>query len=469
MISVENLNRGLLILFLLCNLPSYAQEPLENYEYYTIQEIILKGNKITREEVILRELAFELGDQVDVSALPQKISRSKENLLNTSVFNFVTITYTAQSDSLSVLIEMQERWYIWPYPVLEHADINFSSFLKNQEWSRIDYGLFLLINNFRGRKEILKLKTIFGYNNELNLYYYNPYIDKQQKVGLGAEIRYIRNHEVPFKVSNNELEYLKLAKDYARKTIEISNFYTYRPRLYTHHLINFKYSNISISDSVLSLNGNYFFDQQNKIQLITIGYIYNYDKRDSKVYPLEGPRFNFSVQRNGLGILNKSGNFKLKMIADENMSLSKNFFLTTSFVGQLNLNDKSSFYFSKAIGYDNYLRGMEYYVSNGNSFYISKTNLKYQIIPQTKFNINFIPSKKFSKIHIALYTNVFFDTGYVDSDYTLNNTITNEFLYSGGVGIDLVTYYDKVLRIEYSLNKFGEHGLFVHLGAPIIE
>jgi hypothetical protein len=64
---------------------------------------------------------------------------------------------------------------------------------------------------------------------------------------------------------------------------------------------------------------------------------------------------------------------------------------------------------------------------------------------------------------------LFFDTGYANSEHVINSKLTNEFLYSGGLGIDLVTYYDKVLRIEYSLNKFGEHGIFFHLAAPIID
>ncbi len=459
-----------LILFLLVFIPfSIHSQVHTEHKNVIINSISLKGNKLTKNDIILRELVFKLGDEIVQSELTEKISRSKENLLNTSLFNFVTIDYSIDSNKLNVYIEMQERWYVWPYPVLEHADRNFSSFLKNQEWSRIDYGLFLLINNFRGRKEVLKLKTIFGYNNEFNVYYYNPYIDKSQRIGAGIDVRYIRNHEVPYTIYNDELKYLKLTDQYAREKLQISNFYTFRPQLNTYHLINIKYSSISIEDSVLLLNGNYFFDKNSEIDFFTLGYIYNYDNRDSKIYPLKGFRFHFTIHRNGFGILTSSGNFKIKTIIEENYPISKRLFINTSAEGQVNLNDKSSFYFSEAIGYDNYLRGMEYYVSNGNIFYISKTNLKFEIIPQKNFNVKFIRSDKFGKVHFALYSNIFFDTGYVNSDYTLNNSITNEFLYSGGIGIDLVTYYDKVLRIEYSLNKFGEHGIFFHLGAPIIE
>ena len=460
------------LIYIICSFifinSSYSYE-CDSLEIVSISEIIIHGNKVTKEKVILRELLFKKGDKISLSHLQTLVSKSRENLLNTSLFNFVTIKFIKNLSRIRILIELHERWYIWPYPVLEHADRNFSSFLENQKWSRIDYGLFVLINNFRGRNELLKLKSIFGYNNRFVLYYYKPFIDKKQKIGLGFDIDYFQNHEVSYHITNNELDYLKLTGRFARKTLKLSNFYTYRPRLYTNHRLNIKYTNVSINDSVLSLNNNYFFDKENNISFLTIGYNFDYDKRDSKIYPRKGSRIFFSASQNGIGILSNNGNIVFNSILEENHQLAEKLFINTSMFGQLNFNNLNSFYFSEAIGYDNYLRGMEYYVSNGNSYYISKTNLKYEIIPQTNFNLNFIPTDKFSKVHYALYLNLFFDTGYVDSEFTFNNNLTNEFLYSGGIGIDLVTYYDKVLRIEYSMNKFGEHGIFFHLGAPLIE
>jgi len=459
----------LLIAILLSSLASFSQIESNGSTIVNISEITIDGNQITKEKVIYRELLFKQGDKISLDELPVLISKSRDNLLNTSLFNFVTIDYTIDLNNIKFSIKFQERWYIWPYPVLEHTDRNLSSFLRNAEWSRVDYGLFVLINNFRGRKEILKLKTIFGYNEELVLHYYKPFIDKKQKIGFGFEFDYFQNHEVSYGISNDKLEYLKLNSKYARNTLRISNFYSYRPYVYTSHVIDFRYIKVSVNDSVFDLNNNYFFDQRNQIEFFTIIYDVDYDKRDSKIYPLKGYRINFSATKNGIHILSGKGNFVLKTILEENYQISNRFFLNTSFLAQANFNNNNSFYFSEAIGYDNYLRGMEYYASNGDSYYISKTNFKFGIIPQTKFNLNFIPSDKFSKVHYALYMNLFFDTGYVDSDYTFSNNLTNDFLYSGGIGIDLVAYYDKVLRIEYSLNKFGEHGIFFHLGAPIIK
>jgi outer membrane protein assembly factor BamA len=442
---------------------SFSQDSL------IVSNINLHGNDITKDQIIYRELLFCDGQYIAKSDLETLIQKSKNNLLNTSLFNFVTIGYNIDESIVKIDVDLQERWYIWPYPVLEHADRNFSSFLNNQEWSRIDYGLFVLINNFRGRMETLKLKTIFGFNKSYSLSYYKPYIDEKQKFGIGAEFNYIKNKEVAFQIMGDELQYLKLENTFGRERIDGTFYLTYRPHIYLEHLGAFQYNYTAIEDSLFSLNENYFYNDNNSIRFFSLIYNFDYDKRDSKIYPLKGFRVSSSLIKKGLGILETSGPFYIKSILENNIQLSRKFYFNTSVEGKYSFNNLNSFYFSQAIGYDNYLRGMEYYVSNGSNYYISKSNLKLELIPQTNLNLNFLQSKKFSKAHYALYVNLFMDTGYVDSNTNVTSCLSNQFLYSGGVGIDFVTYYDKVLRIEYSMNKFGEHGIFFHLGAPIIE
>ncbi len=453
-----------LLLILIIKLNSNAQD------IYIVDNIDIQGNDVTKEKIVLRELMFQLSDTINLEELVFLIEKSRENLLNTSLFNFATITYSKLTPNrIQIKVDLQERWYIWPYPIFEHADRNLSSYLYNKEWSRIDYGMFVLINNFRGRKEVLKLKTIFGYNQSYVVSYYNPFINKHQKLGIGLDLKYIRNKELAYFIEKNKLQYMQVEKDFARKTMDLTAYFTYRPYIYTNHILGFNYLYANISDSVLELNQNYFFTKENNLKILSLEYIVDYDARDSKIYPLKGLRFYSSVTKKGIGVFENEGPFFIKNILEENIQIKKRLYLNTSIFGKYSLNNHNSFYFSEAIGFDNYLRGMEYYISNGMNYYISKSNLKFEILPQTKLNINFLPTDKFSKAHFAIYCNIFFDTGFVDSKNNIQTNISNEFLYSGGIGVDFVTYYDKVLRIEYSLNKFGEHGLFFHLGAPIID
>ena len=47
-----------------------------------------------------------------------------------------------------------------------------------------------------------------------------------------------------------------------------------------------------------------------------------------------------------------------------------------------------------------------------------------------------------------------------------NNNLTNSLLIGRGISLDYVTYYDKLLRIEFSVNHLGEKGVFLHFSNP---
>jgi hypothetical protein len=34
------------------------------------------------------------------------------------------------------------------------------------------------------------------------------------------------------------------------------------------------------------------------------------------------------------------------------------------------------------------------------------------------------------------------------------------------VGLDFVTYYDQVFRLDFAINRYGEYGFFFHIETP---
>ena len=71
--------------------------------------------------------------------------------------------------------------------------------------------------------------------------------------------------------------------------------------------------------------------------------------------------------------------------------------------------------------------------------------------------------EQFKNFHYALYLSINADVGYVYNDLHLPyNKLPNSFLFGYGIGVELVTIYDKVLKLNYSLTNFGEHGIFIH-------
>ena len=128
-----------------------------------IHQLVLKGNKQTKDFVILREIPLKEGDVLTHEELEFNLQQAYSNLKNTSLFNFIKIECHITNKQLATIIfDLEERWYIWPNPILDYSDRNLSTFLKNKRWDRLNYGLYLRIENFRGRNELVKLKAIGG-------------------------------------------------------------------------------------------------------------------------------------------------------------------------------------------------------------------------------------------------------------------------------------------------------------------
>ena len=92
-----------------------------------IKEIIITGNKKTKNEIILRELSFNTKQNIDLKNLEKEITKSTNNLTNLNLFNFIEISYNInEQKDLFIKINIVERWYIWPYPIFEISE-NFTS------------------------------------------------------------------------------------------------------------------------------------------------------------------------------------------------------------------------------------------------------------------------------------------------------------------------------------------------------
>src|SRR5688500_624063 len=93
------------------------------YDYFIVNNVLVLGNKVTKRFIIMRELSFSENDTIRYTQLDEKLKTSKQNLLNTSLFNFVTIdTFDTRANRANIIITVKERWYTWPVPIFELAD-----------------------------------------------------------------------------------------------------------------------------------------------------------------------------------------------------------------------------------------------------------------------------------------------------------------------------------------------------------
>ena len=456
-----------------CN--DFSEVP-EYPETIIIGKISFEGNNTTRMSIICRELLFREGDTIFTNQLDDLISRSKQNLHNTSLFNFVEVEtniITSEVHFVEILFRFTERWYVWPLPVVELADRNFNEWWETRDFSRVNYGLYLNHNNFRGRKEVLQALALFGYSQAFAISYLKPNVNREQTIGLGFSATYSRRRELAYATHMDQLVFYDNPREYAVQSLIANTLLYYRPQIYQSHTINLQYNQYRFSDTIYKLNPEFFTDSKTTPYFLSLVYEFRSDHRNLKYYPTSGYYFDLLLSKHGLGIV-QNNNLNILNVSSTYKKYAELYNRVYFFAGatvKLSSASHLPYFMNRSLGYMyDFIRGYEYYVINGQHMGLIKTNLKYQVLSPKIINIPFIQTEKFSKLHLTLYLGLHSDFGYVyeQNNYeNFSNKLPNHLLWGNGIGFDIVTYYDRVLRMEYSINHFGGHGFFIHFLAPI--
>lgn len=444
-----------------------------------VRNITITGNKITKSYIIERELSFHPGDTISGSELLKKIDRSRDNLLNTSLFNFVTILPSCPYDTslpacrqIDIAVNVKERWYTWPAPIFEVYEPNFNTWWRNgHNLNRASYGFSLTRYNFRGRKETVALICRFGYSQQFGGQYSIPYLNIKRTIGITFTGTYTRNHEIAYATRFNKLVFYKDSETFMRGETSGSIMLSYRQGFYNRHTFDMRFTSLIIGDTIPELSADYFAAGKKRMDYFSVSYRFIRDRRDIRAYPLKGYYEEIEITKHGLGIL-KEENLNLFYLAANARIYVKLFpriYGAAMLRGRLLPGEIPPYYHQRALGFSNYIRGYEYYVIDGQSYALAKVNFRYQLLKPHVFKFSFFPIEKFNTFHLAIYTGVFADAAYVDDRASVvsdQNRLGNTLLFGYGAGIDFVTYYDLSCRVEYAFNRMGENGFFLHFGAP---
>jgi len=441
-------------------------------QYVVIGDVSYEGNKITKPHIIKRELLFNSGDTISVSEFEKILSSSRENLLNTSLFNFVEFTANLHPNNGSTInIFFVERWYLWPFPTVDIHERNINTWMDSPNFDRVSYGFYLVFENFRGRKERLRFNLRAGYNQRYAFSYTIPYLNTNQTLGMSVSAGYVRAKEINFMSIDNKQVFYKDPLSFVRTDIYAQLNFTYRKNFYHTHFINFRYNNLAFADTVLLLNPLFLNSDNSHLQYFMLKYEYISDYRDLKAYPLKGYFNKLSVTQHGFNIFHNdiSPLFSVENSFRRYLALGDKWYFAAGLNTKVSFAENYPYFLERGLGYnENFVRGYEYYVVDAQHFGVLKTNLKYNILPQRVKRLSFIPGEKFGLMHYAIYINAFVDAGYTyDRVFFERNPYSNIWLGGAGLGVDFVTYYDKVFRTEFTINRHGKPGLFFHIVAPI--
>lgn len=430
-----------------------------------IADIVITGNKKTKPYIIEREIPFKIGNHIMRGELPAKMELARQQVMNTRLFIEVSVRLERQVDDLVyIIVQVKERWYFFPLPYFKIVDRNFNEWwVKNKRsLDRVNYGLKMSHKNISGRNDQLNLYLITGYSKQATFRYQQPAADKSLKYGFDVGFSYAKHKEISYTIDSNKQKFYKSDDRFISRSLRADIALIYRPKVRTRHLLRFAYNSFLVDTAVIARNPDFFPGKSNKLNYPELSYTIQHFNVDYIPYPTKGITLEAALTQRGFSKrmnvteLTAAATYTIPVYAKNQIYLQA--------AGSVKLPSNQSYTNKRLFGFGPmYLRGLEYYVIDGIAGFVAKAALRREVL---NFSIKPpIVAKGHDKIPFRIFLKVYGDLGYAYDKHPINHSsLSNKWLKTYGVGIDILSFYDVVIRLEYSFNQLNEQGLFLHSG-----
>ncbi len=430
-----------------------------------INKINIFGNRRTKEFIIRREIQLKEGDSVTIGLLNNELQKARQQVYNSNLFNEVKIAVAPlNNEDINIDIRLKERWYIFPVLKFQLVDRNINEWLKKYhgDLDRVVYGVKFTHYNLTGRRDLLRFTFLNGFTRNYSFTYTQPLSNKALTNGFSAGAGYVQNREFIYKTGTDNKPLLFNNGRFSRKTAYVTVGYNIRKNILDAHNFSVMYSHVQLTDSITKepYNPNYFNTGASSKKFIDVSYTYQYTNANNAVYPLKGVIASAKLFKRGWGFSGGTNMFFIEAAYNKFWDLKNSWYGSMQLMGKLTLPFKQPYINQRALGYNDInLRGLELYVVDGVAYSLLKSSLKKKL-----FTIKIpspVRSKQYPKIPFTLFAKTYSDMGYTYNRQAFVTNLSNKLLYSGGIGIDILTLYDINLRVEYSFNQLGKNGLFL--------
>jgi outer membrane protein assembly factor BamA len=441
--------------------------------------ILFVGNVKTKERILRAELNIREGDTLTLADLRAHLEANRRRLYNLQIFHSVLVQATCGgSGQLTLLFSVQERWYVIPTPIFSIADPNFKRWLDRpgrERWQRLDYGMHLTHTNFRGRAEQLVANLQLGFNRKYELFYEVPGFGRRRRVGMGFGISYYQSRNLDYITDYDRPRPLPQPEEDA---FPIQRFYV-SGGLRLRHTVQFitaldvAYHRESISDSIYHLNPDYFLGRTQR-EYVEFSLLTTNNQRNTFAYPLTG-RFmqaaiNFRQFAGGLAAAPSYATVRLRYA--QYLNLGNQFYYALGLWGQTRLlSTRYAYADSRALGYEALVRGYDAYIIDGRSYGLVQQGLSYRAWAPPPLRLPFVANPKVNTLPLAVYLNIFVDAGlaggHLGRPELATNQLPGQLLASAGLGLHVVTYYDRVFCFEVARTAHHQTGFFIRSTFPI--
>lgn len=420
----------LLFLILLAGNMLFGQQPFRFPVW--VDSVRVEGNEKTRDQVILREIPFQLPDSLSEDDLIH-IQNRVQNLF---LFNQVQIYMTEKSGKNIMVIRVKETWYIYPVPVL---------FINDRDWSKWSYGFSITHYNFRGLNEKLSLGGWLGYNPSFFINYTNPWLGRKTRLTIGINIfgRKVANRFIDF-----DEDHLGFGIDLGRRLTLKNSFQVFFN--YKRIIFPKEYKDLTVSQTGKDIVPQY-------------GLNLRHDSRDLIEYPMNGVLTNWRFSKTGF-TSNQPQFFRMELDNRLYRKVLNRLSLGGSNFLNLNWGDLP-IYDNVFIGYGQRIRGYWNRIFNAQYLMLQNVEARISILPIRYASWKKAPyfSSFFQGLKYGLSVGFFMDSGIAWD--TANQFAIKKFFTGYGAGLHFHVPYLLVLRLDFAINDQGQTQVIFDVGA----
>ncbi len=439
-----------------------------------IGQITFFGNARTRDRILRAELDLTEGDTLDPADVRARLEANRRRLFNLQLFHTVLGQAICRDGRLLIVFTVRERWYFFPSPIFSLADRNPRAWLAKRDFRRVDYGLHLVEQNFRGRNEQVIANIQHGFNRKYEVFYVLPYaLSRRRALGVQVAASLYQSHSLDYALRDDQLLTYRSAAGFPIRRWYVAGALLKRYTVERQLRLGIRYTHERLTDSVQLLQPRYFGlpGTPNWRTWLEGDLHYTRNHTNAFAYPTAGSALEVGFNpRVGLG-----GAPQLTLLAQATyrwyVPLRQNFFYAAGLRSQVRLTRSVGFADNQALGYRATVRGYDLYVMNGQHYAVVRQGLTRRLFDVARLPLpaSVGAGTRFGDIPLAAYVSAFADVGFVrDASELANaNPLSNRALGAVGVGLHLVTYYDRVVVIEGALNHRRQPSIVLSTGFPI--
>ncbi len=410
----------------ICVLSAFADNT-DSASVRVIRSVQITGNSVTKPYVILREMSIHPGDTLSNASL----ERNQDRIYNLGLFNKVSIVHRDSADVTDIVVNIVERWYIWPMPIFS---------LRSRTVNSLSYGLQVVDQNFLGRDERVAASYSTGYDHSAGLTYQTPRVRDNDDVYIRAMYQYRYSHSLDY---NSDILFEQINRAASFSLGKRIGYYQTLVGTVGYEM--WELPDTSLGRTV-SPNGTDRF--------IQLGLEYTYDARNIREYATDGWYVNIAALNDGLGRESTVKNFRLATDVRTYTSLSEKFSLGLrgfgSFVAGGAVPMYHRIFLSSRLG----IRGYNQREFTGEELLGASAEMRMPLVAPRFITLNFFDIHQFNTMRFGVYAALFADAGKIW--FRSDNFNDVPWLASSGIGLHFLLPYSFILRTELSVNALGQ-------------